>query len=330
MQAAQQPLVSVLTPVYNNAEFLAECIESVIAQSYQNWQYLIVNNGSTDESLAIAQSYAAKDSRIHVHDNEQFLGMEANHNSTLRRAADEAKYIKMVFADDWIFPHCLEQMVGIAESHDSIGVVGCYGLADSRITWQGLPYADSFLSGREVCRRFFLNGIYPFGTPSSLLYRSDLVRKRDPFFEETNTHADTDSCIALMADSDFGFVHQVLLFRRKQPDAQYEKDQKNNTLIAARLTELCRYGPRYLSDAELEHCVRQNLAEYYNFLAVSFIKGNRDKSFWAYHRARLTESGYGFRRGRIAIAIVLRILRALLNPMESLEKLTGRAPKSCQ
>ena len=58
------PLVSVLTPVYNCEKYLRTCIESVLAQTYTNWEYVIVNNCSTDGTLAIAQEYAAADSRI--------------------------------------------------------------------------------------------------------------------------------------------------------------------------------------------------------------------------------------------------------------------------
>ncbi|MCB0227477.1 MAG: glycosyltransferase, partial [Anaerolineae bacterium] len=57
-QTARQPLVSVVTPVYNTDKYLADCIESVLAQSYDNWEYVIINNCSTDRSLEIAQRYA--------------------------------------------------------------------------------------------------------------------------------------------------------------------------------------------------------------------------------------------------------------------------------
>ena len=66
MDPMKQPLVSVVTPVYNEEKNLAECIESVLAQTYPNWEYVIVNNCSTDRSLQIAESYAAQDKRIRV------------------------------------------------------------------------------------------------------------------------------------------------------------------------------------------------------------------------------------------------------------------------
>ena len=65
-----QPLVSVVTPVFNGGKFLGECIDSVLAQTYTNWEYVIVDNCSTDATLEIAQRYAAADPRIRVYHND--------------------------------------------------------------------------------------------------------------------------------------------------------------------------------------------------------------------------------------------------------------------
>jgi len=66
------PLVSVVTPVYNGAEFLPQCIESVLAQTYRNWDFTIVNNCSTDDTLSVCLKYAAIDPRIRVVTNRVF------------------------------------------------------------------------------------------------------------------------------------------------------------------------------------------------------------------------------------------------------------------
>ena len=98
-----EPLVSVVTPVYNGEEFLPQCIESVMAQTYRNWDFTIVNNCSTDGSLAISLKYAATDPRIKVVNNTNFLRILENHNRALRCISPEAKYCKVLFADDWLF-----------------------------------------------------------------------------------------------------------------------------------------------------------------------------------------------------------------------------------
>ncbi len=104
------PFVTVLTPVYNCGEYIEQCIESVLAQTFKNYEYIIINNCSTDNTLDIALRYAAKDSRIRVHDNTEFLGVIENHNLAFGLLSPAAKYCKVVSADDFIFPDYLERM----------------------------------------------------------------------------------------------------------------------------------------------------------------------------------------------------------------------------
>ena len=127
------PLVSVLTPVYNGEQYLAECIESVINQKYSNWEYIIVNNCSTDRTIEIALEYAKKDSRIRVENNRKFVCCEENHNIAFRLISNESKYCKVVSADDWIYPECLIKLVDVAERNSKVGIVASYG------TWESSP-----------------------------------------------------------------------------------------------------------------------------------------------------------------------------------------------
>ena len=315
------PLVSIVTPVYNNSDDIAECIESVLAQTYQNWDYTIVDNCSTDGSAEIARRYAAKDLRIRVHRNQQFVAWAiANHNEALRQMSPNSKYCKIVFADDWIFPQCLEQMVAVAEKHPSVGIVGAYGLQGDQVMWTGLSYPSEMISGRDLCRRYFLEGTYVFGTATSLLYRADLVRNHAPFFNESNLHADIGSCLALLEMSDFGFVHQLLTFKRLRAGSLGAFTEDVNTLLAGHLHCLLAYGREFLSEEEFLGCLKRNLADYYNFLAVSALRGRRDKKFWDYHRRKLNEAS-GFSSSRLILAILLRLVRATLNPIETIDKL---------
>ena len=112
-----KPLVSVVTPVYNAEKYLAECIESVLAQTYNNWDYVIVNNCSKDGSLEIANEYARQDSRIRVHNNTEFLSMVQNFNHSLLQISADSKYCKVLHADDLLLPECLMQMVALAEQN---------------------------------------------------------------------------------------------------------------------------------------------------------------------------------------------------------------------
>ncbi|MGF7182404.1 glycosyltransferase family 2 protein [Tunturiibacter psychrotolerans] len=321
MDLESLPLVSIVSPVYNNEEHLAECIESVLKQTYPHWDYTIVNNCSKDRSGEIARRYAARDPRIRVHDNEQFLKAIPNHNHALRQISPKSKYCKMVFADDWIFPQCIEEMVNLAEEHPSVGIVGAYGLEGERVAWSGLPYSSRVVSGRDICRRTFLEGIYVFGTSTSVLYRSDLIRGRHAFYNEANFLADREASVTLLKTCDFGFVHQILTFKRlgeQSLTATVALDLM--THYNCTLYVLVTHGPDFLNKQEFDACLDRLLTEYYNFLAVSLLKGRRDKRFWDYHQKKLAEI-LGFSRSRLAIAIVARICKALLNPYETIEKL---------
>jgi glycosyltransferase involved in cell wall biosynthesis len=324
MDSKQLPLVSIVTPVYNNAEYLAECIESVLAQTYPNWDYTIVNNCSTDGTGEVARRYAAKDRRIRVHDNKQFLRAVPNHNHALRQISPESKYCKIVFGDDWMFPRCLEEMVAVAEEHPSVGIVGAYTLEEDRLYCVGLPYPSRLVPGRDVCRRLFLEGTYVFGTSTSVLYRSDLVRSHDPFYNEGNFHADREACVVLLKSCDFGFVHQILTFKRLGPDSltvTVSWDLMSH--YGNMLSTLVTYGPDYLTREECDACVEKLLDEYYNFLAVSLMRGRRDGRFWGYQKRKLNET-VGFSRTRLVGAILARFCKAVLNPYETIEKLCRR------
>jgi glycosyltransferase involved in cell wall biosynthesis len=320
-----QPRVSIVTPLYNNAEYLTECIESILAQTYSNWDYVIVNNCSTDGSAKIAHAYAAKHANIRVHDNLQFLPVLANHNLALRQISPASKYCKMVFADDWIFPRCIEEMVALAEAHPSVGIVGAYGLQgqETAVKWAGLPYPSERVSGRELCRRYFLDGVYVFGTSHSLLFRADLVRGRDPFFNESNLHSDREICVDLLRSCDFGFVHQVLTYTRERTGSLTEVARRMNSSVGGRLYEVVRFGRDFLTPQELELCRDRLLAEYYNYLAVSVVRARRDPQFWDMHKGKLAQAGVRFSRLRVAASMVRRVLRAVLNPQETVAKLKG-------
>ena len=109
-----QPLVSVIMPVYNCERFLTEAIESVISQSYQNWELLIVDDGSKDKSVPIIESYVEKDSRIRLYKNES-----GEHGPGIARNYGmehiSGKYTYFIDSDDWIEKDLLQDTVTLAE-----------------------------------------------------------------------------------------------------------------------------------------------------------------------------------------------------------------------
>jgi len=325
--SSHKPLVSVVTPVYNGESYLRECIESVLAQTYVNWEYTIINNCSTDRTLDIAQEYAAKDSRIRIHNNEVFVRVTENHNIAFRQISAHAEYCKVVAADDWLFPECIEKMVDLAETHPSVAIVGAYGLygpPNVDVAWVGLPYPSTLVpGGREACRLRLLGGAYVFGTPTSVLYRSDIVRCRHAFYNESNFHADSEVCFEFLGDRDFGFVHQILTFRRMQEGSLTSFSKRVNTYLPGILYELVRYGSKYLSGEELEGRTKAHVRHYYRYLG-SQIYRRPGPEFWRFHRGKLAEAGYTLGIWRLAFASISYALDFLLNPKATAEAVIRR------
>lgn len=323
MKPESQPLVSVLTPVYNCEEFIAECIESVLAQTYQNWEYCIVNNCSTDRTLEIAESYAKKDNRIRIHNNKEFVGCDANGNIAMRQISAGSKYCKVVYADDWIFPECIMKMVELAEAHPTVAIVGAYGLAGNSVKWDGVPYADTVIPGRDICRQTLLGNLYVFGTPTAILFRSDLVRDSDPFYDESNPHCDSEVCLKILTKWDFGFVHQVLTYIRKREGSEVTVSKRNNTFAPNRIDRLLRFGPAVLSQGELEACLKRYVTAYYQYLADS-VFACREKTFWTFHREKMKSIGYPLSFSRLSLAVCAKMMDCLFNPKQTVGRLFKR------
>ena len=317
-----KPFVSVLTPVYNGADFLAECIESVLSQTYENYEYIIVNNCSTDKTLEIANSYAAKYPRIRVVSNKDFVGVIENHNIAFGLMSPEAKYCKIVSADDLIFSECLAKLVDLAEAQPTAALVGCYQLSGTRILWQGFPYPKALISGRDICRRILLEGnpSLGFGTPTSLLYRSDLIRASKAFYPNPSPHADTSACFEQLRNRDFGFVYQVLCYERTHEATQSSASKTLNRYSSAYISDIKEYGLSYLSSEECAVVLARSLEQYYEFLATNVMR-SRGTAFWDYHRKRLVELGYPLTNWKLFKAGLRKAVREIANPAKALERL---------
>jgi glycosyltransferase involved in cell wall biosynthesis len=320
------PLVSVVTPFYNTQEFLAECIESVLRQTYANWEYLLVDNCSTDGSGEIARQYAARfPERIRLIRTDSFLSQVQNYNFALSHIAPDSKYCKIVQADDWIFPDCLRSMVELTEAHPSVGLVSAYELeGDHASLGGGLTYPSSEVPGRDICRLIFLEEKYFFGTPTSVLFRSEFVRSRHPFFEERHApFEDSHACFDALRTWNFGFVHQILTYTRRNNESILARIRPFEFMRFARLAEIITHGRNCLSEDEYRSCLKEAEHSYFFFLGNSALQG-RDSKFWKFHRERLASINYSVNFAFIAKWSALVLLDHIGNPKRSCEYIWPR------
>jgi glycosyltransferase involved in cell wall biosynthesis len=317
----ESPLVSVITPVYNGERYLTECIESVLNQTYQNWEYVLVNNASTDGTLDIIRRYAERDPRIRVHNNDHTVGVIQNHNIAFRLISARSKYCKLIQGDDWMFPLCLELMVHSAEAAPNAGVVGSYCLAGKQVRCDGLTYPSPLIPGPELARMTLLGLIYLFWSPSCLLIHSDLIRNRQPFYRSNYLHADVEALYDILQYHDFAFVHQILTYIRAHENSVTAQDAKRiNSQRLSHLHLLRDFGPVYLDEYECSTRQTVLLNDYYNSLALG-VFDFKQADFWQHQKSELRKLGFPLSYTRLLRAVATELFS---NPRGAARRLKGK------
>ncbi len=147
----RKPLVSVIMSVYNAEEFLRMAVISILNQTYKDFEFIIIDDGSTDSSLSILQSF--KDTRIRLLINEQNLKLPTSLNKGI--AISKGKYIVRMDADDISFPKRIEKQVAYMESHPNAAMAFCDMI---------------HFSGRKILPDFNTNNLTPNGIKATLLF----------------------------------------------------------------------------------------------------------------------------------------------------------------
>jgi glycosyltransferase involved in cell wall biosynthesis len=230
------PKVTVLTPVYNREQHVAAAIESVLAQSFADFELLLIDDGSTDGSVGIMRSYTT-DPRVRLVCNEQNLGIPQTRNRGIELARGE--YIAMLDSDDWAYPTRLEKQVAFLDRHSDFAVVGAWT-------------TDIDEKGRSL-RRVNILPVLPGELQSRLLFRSchcqssimarTAVLREYRYREQYAACEDFDLFVRLARKYKLGNLPNILLCRRvhasriTREQAQVVKE-KNLEIVSAQLAEL--------------------------------------------------------------------------------------------
>ena len=215
--------VSVLLPVYNAEAHIAEAIQSILVQTYGNFELLLINDGSTDRSLEVISSF--RDERIRLVNNESNLKLIA----TLNKGIDLArgKYIARMDADDVSLPQRLQKQVDFMEAHPETGVCG--------------SWFESFGNHRSIVRypekdediRIMMLYQTPFCHPS-IIFRKDIFDKNGIRFLPEFIHAeDYEAWVRLADHTRFANIPEVLLKYRlhgHSVSAAHQNVQEKNTI----------------------------------------------------------------------------------------------------
>jgi glycosyltransferase involved in cell wall biosynthesis len=327
--ACDQPLVSVVTPFHNTAPYLAQCIESVLSQSYLRFEYILSDNCSTDGSLEIAEQYARRDSRVRIVRQPQLLTQVPHYNAALAEISDASRYCKIVQADDYIFQDCLGSQVRAGEQAESVGLVSSYWLKGDDLRGSGFPIGATFLPGREMARLYLRTGLWVFGSPTAVLYRSSLIREAKPFYSESALHEDTEKCMEILDKWDFGFVHQVLSFSRADNESISSAVRTLLPVELDRYIIVRRYAAMFLDMPEAAALKSSAKQIYYRRLAQEVLR-SREPAFWNYHRAglkkiseKLDSSFLAWQVGRVLLGMAANPGTTVTRAMRLLQRKTG-------
>ena len=198
------PLVSIIVPMYNTAGCIARCVKSICAQTYKSIEILLLNDGSTDDTLAVCRALAASDHRIALVDKTN-TGAADTRNQGIALA--HGKYIQFVDSDDWLAPDFTEKLVSAAEAHTADLVIAPFWMvypenyvehirpwekALQHVLQRNPPRTRAYgylpagvYTGQEYAKHLIQKpNTFYYGSPCNKLYRRDLLRKHSLHFRK--------------------------------------------------------------------------------------------------------------------------------------------------
>lgn len=240
-----KPQISIIVPVYNVKAFLSECVESLLAQTYRDFEIILVDDGSTDGSEKLVDDFKRQDDRIHaIH--QKNAGLSAARNAGIKKAKGD--YLAFVDSDDSVAPTFLEELHNVLQSsHADIAVCGYDSKLPQSTTLSGEDAAVQLLTKQENLDILAWNK----------LYKKSLFLEYGIFFPEGKIHEDNLTTYKLYAVAQkVVFLPKTLYHYRQRSDSITSKTRQAHHLgmreLAAR--EAVAYfagNPRLKSAAEI-------------------------------------------------------------------------------
>lgn len=249
MGATHKTKVSVCIPTYNSELYLADAIDSVLAQTFQDFELIIGDDLSTDGTMEICRRYAEKDARVHVSSGPEHVGLFRNYNRCMERASGE--YIKLFAHDDLLEPDALAQMVAVLDEDTEVSIVGCKRrLIDAKGNEIGsataIKRAGKFKGGPSI-RKALTKMDNSIGDPAGMMFRSEFVKSEDGQvtngFDPDFVYLNIEFWCRLFMRGCYHHIDTVLCSQRQHPRQQGNALHNSLLYIAdyQLLIEKCRY-----------------------------------------------------------------------------------------
>ena len=262
----EQLSVSIIIPIYNKEEYLSECIDSVINQSYANLEIILVDDGSTDSCAEICDAYAKADNRITVI-HKKNAGLASSRNAGLKIIKGD--FFAFVDADDYILPDFVEKLVELAVK-DKSDIVACdYLCADGGVT-RVFYKSKQKLSSKKVLNDFLYRKI-EFGSTCTKLYNSKLR-----FIQNENIIMYEDQLFTidcLMNSEYISVIPEGMYYYRYNKNGIMHNTTESSKYFLALKTANEKYK-QHLSDSLIAAPMRCLIVSYAFFSMLGIIKCN--------------------------------------------------------
>lgn len=287
------PEVSVIVPVYNAEKYLCQCIESILSQTYRNIELLLVNDGSTDTSAILCETYARKDSRVKVY-HQKNKGVGSARNYGIHRAI--GRWVTFVDADDWVNEDLIENYISCVDIGVDMVISLCYANDNHGFC------KSNYLNKEDAIRSLITFNEFPASMCLSMYLR------------EKMQHVHLDESIHYWEDFYFQFsylLHVDKISVNKIPSYNYRRHSESATH-----SDL---NPKMLTCLSIPECMKVQLENHgYNSKSIMpiisevtvFFIGQCFKSF-------LLSSHYNERDVLILINYLRKHKRYLFRPIKS-------------
>ncbi|MCC6689921.1 MAG: glycosyltransferase family 2 protein [Bacteroidia bacterium] len=217
-------LVSICIPTYNGSEFIRECIDSAIIQTYTNIEILFIDDQSTDNTREIISEYALKDKRIKLYTNSKNLGLVGNWNRCMELANGE--WIKFLFQDDRLDPQCVERMLNAVMENENSLVVCQRNFIFEKIDDKKKLYFENkiqtldkllknrsgFVSSEEISNLAIDNMALNFiGEPSFILFKRKHIQEFGVFNPNLDQLCDLEYCLRIAVKYGIVYIPEKLV-----------------------------------------------------------------------------------------------------------------------
>jgi len=288
MSRSNTPKVSICIPTFNNANYLYQAVESVLKQNYQDFEIVIVDNYSIDDTVTLVEGLQKKgDGRIRFYKNDRNIGLAGNFNKCLEYA--HGAYIKFLCSDDVLLPGCLEKMVAALDAHQSVTLV-CSG----RLTISGIgeklkfkqyPSTDVIIRGSNATTKCLFGKNY-IGEPTAVMFR-----KRDltgHFRDDLPQLMDMEMWFQLLEQGDLLKIEGPLCAIRSHSGQMTHTNKKTGKLIDDNVKLFDEYSQKsYLEITLLLVLKHKMLMTYRVWISREFIADSKKKMILEQYASKL-------------------------------------------